>query len=99
MSTARKSWEFKRKSSSKEVEVTSGSSGSGSGGATAAPASSEEYDENNDAVVKEQTSSDAAPLHSRLEKLERDAKEKDDVIRKLQKRIEALEERLLLSSK
>ena len=97
MSTARKSWEFKRKSSSKEVEVTSGSSGSG--GATAAPASSEEYDENNDAVVEEQTSSDAAPLHSRLEKLERDAKEKDDVIRKLQKRIEALEERLLLSSK
>ena len=95
MSTARKSWEFKRKSSSKEVEVTSGSSG----GATAAPASSEEYDENNDAVVEEQTSSDAAPLHSRLEKLERDAKEKDDVIRKLQKRIEALEERLLFSSK
>ena len=94
MSTARKSWEFKRKSSSKEVEVTSGS-----GGATAAPASSEEYDENNDAVVEEQTSSDAAPLHSRLEKLERDAKEKDDVIRKLQKRIEALEERLLFSSK
>ncbi|CAL6318536.1 unnamed protein product [Bathycoccus prasinos] len=87
MSTARKSWEFKRKSSSKEVEVTS--SGSGRGGATAAPASSEEYDENNDAVVEEQTSSDAAPLHSRLEKLERDAKREG----------RPLEERLLLSSK
>ena len=111
MSTARKSWEFKRKtsvSSSKEVdEVTStsvsssGGGGVGGGGATAAPASrKEQRGEKNKAVVEEGARSAASPLYSRLERLERDAKEKDDVIQKLQKRIEALEERVsLLSSK
>ena len=48
---------------------------------------------------EEQTSKPSVDaLHARLEKLERDAKEKDNVIQKLQKRIEALEGRLLLPS-
>ncbi len=101
MSTARKGWEFKKRSSasassSKDVEVNSSSTSA----AAAAPASSKDHDDKKYKVVEEQTSKPSvdAALHARLEKLERDAKEKDNVIQKLQKRIEALEGRLLLPS-
>ena len=101
MSTARKGWEFKKRSSasassSKDVEVNSSSTSA----AAAAPASSKDHDDKKYTAVEEQTSKPSvdAELHARLEKLERDAKEKDNVIQKLQKRIEALEGRLLLPS-